>query len=131
MARGSGFFPGAYAPNSLNAAASRNASSDATESRLASFFGRANVGLNDRFFVTGVVRYDGSSRFAAGHKWGLFPGLSGSWDLKQEGVMQGGPFSQVRVRLGWGLQGHPTIHPYTPEITLANGRGGTYPRGAT
>src|SRR6266436_149726 len=129
MGRGIGFFTDAYGFNALDAANSRTTASNATESRLASFFGRANLGLNDRFFFTGVVRYDGSSRFAAGHKWALFPGLSGSWNLKQEGFMQGGPFSQFRVRLGWGLQGNPTIDPYTTEITLASGSGATYPWG--
>ena len=131
MGRGIGFFTDAYGFNSLDAANTRTTASNATESRLASFFGRANLGLNNRFFVTGVVRYDGSSRFAAGHKWALFPGLSGSWNLKQEGFMQGGPFSEFRVRLGWGLQGNPTIDPYTTEITLASGSGATYPWGDT
>src|SRR2546425_5042725 len=126
MARGSGFFPGAYAPNSLNAAASRNASSDATESRLASFFGRANVGLNDRFFVTGVVRYDGSTKFAAGHKWALFPGLSGSWHISQEEFMRGTTFSDLRLRVGWGRQGNPNIPPYSSLPLLSGGSGGTY-----
>src|SRR5438034_11509568 len=43
----------------------------------------ANYGFKDRFFVTGVLRYDGSSKFAEGHKWALFPGLSASWHLTQ------------------------------------------------
>ena len=129
LGKGIGFFTDAYSFNALDAANSRTTASNATESRLASFFGRANLGLNDRFFVTGVMRYDGSSRFAAGHKWALFPGLSASWNLKQQGFMQGGPFSQFKVRLGWGLQGNPTIDPYTTEITLASGSGATYPWG--
>src|SRR5207249_4369565 len=95
MARGIDFFTDAYTFNSLNAAVTRTDSSDAKESRLASFFGRANVGFNDRYFLTGVLRYDGSSRFAVGHKWALFPALSGSWNLKQEGFMGGGPFSDL------------------------------------
>src|SRR3989442_15657512 len=100
MGRGIGFFTDAYGFNALDAATSRTTASNATESRLASFFGRANLGLNDRFFVTGVVRYDGSSPFPAGHKLALFPGLSGSWDLKQEGFLEGGPCWQFRVRPG-------------------------------
>jgi len=128
--RGIGFFTDAYGFNALDAATSRTTASGASDSRLASFFGRANVGLSDRFFVTGVLRYDGSSRFSAGNKWALFPGLSASWNLKQ-GFMQGGPFSEFKVRAGWGLQGNPSVDPYTSLITLASGSGATYPWGDT
>jgi iron complex outermembrane receptor protein len=130
-AKGIGFFTDAYSFHSLDAAVTRSSASGAQESRLASFFGRANFGFHDRFFVTGVLRYDGSSRFAAGHKWALFGGLSGSWNLQQEGFMQSGPFSEFRVRLGWGLQGNPSINPYTTQITLKSGSDAAYPWGDT
>ncbi len=129
LGKGVGFFTDAFSFNSLDAADTRTSASNATESRLASFFGRANVGFNDRYFFTGVVRYDGSSRFAVGHKWALFPALSGSWNLKQEGFMQGGPFSELRLRAGWGLQGNPGVDPYTSLITLKPGSDATYPWG--
>jgi hypothetical protein len=47
------------------------------DSRLVSFFGRANYGFKDRYFLTGAVRRDGSSRFGSGNKWAVFPALSG------------------------------------------------------
>jgi TonB-dependent starch-binding outer membrane protein SusC len=130
-AQGIGFFTDAFTFNNLNAATSRTTFSGAQESRLASFFSRANFGFKDRFFVTGVLRYDGSSKFATGHKWALFPALSGSWHLSQEQFLQNGPFSDLRVRLGWGLQGNPGVDPYSSLITLAGGSGGTYPFGGT
>jgi len=43
--------------------------------------------------------------------------------------MAGGPFSDLRVRLGWGLQGNPGVDPYTSLITLTSGSGATYPWG--
>ena len=128
-AQGTGFFTDAFSFNNLNAAVTRTTYSDATEARLASFFGRANVGLNDRFYVTGVLRYDGSSRFAAGHKWAAFPGVSASWHLSQESFAQGLPFNDLKLRLGWGLQGNPSVDPYTSLITLAGNTGATYPWG--
>jgi iron complex outermembrane receptor protein len=131
MGKGTGFFTDAYGFNALDAADSKVTASSASEAVLASFFGRANVGFNERFFLTGVLRYDGSSRFAEGQKWALFPALSGSWNLKQESFMQGGAFSDFRVRLGWGLQGNPSVDPYTSLITLASGSGATYPWGDT
>jgi len=125
-AQGTGFFTDAFSFNNLNGARTRNTFSNATEARLASFFGRANIGLNDRFYLTGVLRYDGSSRFSQGHKWAAFPGLSASWHLSQESFLRDGPFSDLRLRLGWGLQGNPSVDPYTSLITLAGNTDATY-----
>lgn len=129
MAQGIGYFTDAFSFNKLDAAVTRNDSSDVTESRLVSFLSRANYGYKDRFFVTGVLRYDGSSRFAEGHKWALFPGLSASWHLSQEEFMRGSPFSDLRLRLGWGRQGNPGIPPYSSLVILQGGVSGSYPWG--
>src|SRR5881398_1523096 len=129
LAQGIGFFTDAFSFDNLSGATTFKTASGAAESRLASFFGRANVGFKDRFFVTGVLRYDGSSKFAIGHKWALFPALSASWRLSQEKFLQGGPFSDLRLRLGWGLQGNPGVDPYTSLVTLTSGSGATYPWG--
>jgi iron complex outermembrane receptor protein len=129
MAQGIGYFTDAFSFNKLDAAVTRNDSSDAAESRLVSFLSRANYGYKDRFFVTGVLRYDGSSRFAEGHKWALFPGLSASWHLSQEEFMRGSPFSDLRLRLGWGRQGNPGIPPYSSLVRLSGGSSYAYPWG--
>src|SRR6266481_1780990 len=128
-ATGTGFFTDVNSFNNLNAANTRNNFSDATLARLASFFGRANFGFNDRFYLTGVLRYDGSSRFAEGHKWAAFPGVSASWHLSQESFAQGLPFNDLKLRLGWGLQGNPSVDPYTSLITLKANNDATYPWG--
>lgn len=127
MGQGIGFVTDALMFNSLNAAGSLQDSSDAIESRLVSFLSRANYGYKDRFFVTGVLRYDGSSKFASGHQWALFPGLSASWHLSQEEFMRGGLFSDLRLRVGWGRQGNPGIKPYQSLRTLVGGTGAAYP----
>jgi len=127
MGQGIGFVTDALLYNSLNAAQSLQDSSDGNESRLVSFLSRANYGYKDKFFVTGVLRYDGSSKFAEGHKWALFPGLSASWHLTQEGFLRGGPFSDLRLRIGWGRQGNPGIKPYQSLRTLVGGTSAAYP----
>lgn len=90
------------------------------ETRLVSFFGRANYSFSDRYFLTGVLRYDGSSRFAEGHKWALFPAVSASWRISEEGFMRDAPFSisDLRLRAGWGKQGNPAVPPYSSLILL-------------
>ena len=97
-----------------------------TDSRLASFFARANYGFKDRYFLTGVVRRDGSSRFGSGNKWAVFPALSASWLVSGEDFMRGGPFSELRVKGGYGLNGSQEISPYSSLITLATGPRATF-----
>ncbi|HEY6207877.1 MAG TPA: SusC/RagA family TonB-linked outer membrane protein [Gemmatimonadales bacterium] len=129
MGQGIGFVTDALLFNSLDAASTLRDSSYASESRLVSFLSRANYGFRDRFFVTGVLRYDGSSKFAEGHQWALFPGLSASWHLTQSEFMRSGPFSDLRLRVGWGRQGNPGIKPYQSLRILEGGTGAAYPWG--
>src|SRR3989442_10440117 len=103
--------------NSLGSGNTLKDSSFGELSKLVSFLSRANYGYRDRFFVTGVLRYDGSSKFAEGHKRALFPGLSASWHLTQGGAVRG-PFSHPRVRGGWGCPGNPGIQPHNSLATL-------------
>jgi iron complex outermembrane receptor protein len=101
------------------------------ESRLVSFFSKANIGFNDKYFLTGVLRRDGSSRFGTGNKWAVFPAISGSWRLSQEPFMRSGPFSELRLRAGWGKQGNPGVPPYASLILLSADGGSRYVFGET
>ncbi|HEV8382598.1 MAG TPA: SusC/RagA family TonB-linked outer membrane protein [Gemmatimonadales bacterium] len=130
-ANGSGFFTDAFSFDNLGAATTRNSSSYAEQSLLVSFFSRANFGYKSKYFFTGALRYDGSSKFAAGHQWSSFPGISASWHLSDEGFMQSSPFSDLRLRVGWGVQGNPGISAYSALPLLAAGGGGTYTWGDT
>ncbi len=100
-----------------------------TDSRIVSFLTRVNGGLADKYFLTFVVRKDGASQFGANHKWATFPAISGSWRLSQEGFMRSGPFSELRLRAGWGKQGNPAVPPYSSLILLGADGGSRYPFG--
>ncbi len=91
------------------------------EKRLIGIFGRVNYGFKDRYFLTGVIRRDGSSVFGADNKWGTFPAISGSWRLSEESFMYNTPFSELRLRAGYGLQGNEAVAPYQSLITLSPG----------
>ena len=54
------------------------------EYALLSFFGRINYAWKDRYLLEVNLRYDGSSRFADGHRWGLFPSVSAGWRISEE-----------------------------------------------
>jgi iron complex outermembrane receptor protein len=97
-----------------------------TDRKLVSFFGRANLGFSDKYFLTGVIRRDGSSAFGEGNKWAVFPAISGSWRLNQESFMKTGPFSELRLRAGWGKQGNEAVAPYSSLILLAADGGSRY-----
>jgi iron complex outermembrane receptor protein len=97
-----------------------------TDSRLVSFFTRANLGLSEKYFLTFVVRKDGASQFGANHKWATFPAISGSWRLSQESFVPKGPFSELRLRAGWGKQGNPAVPPYSSLILLGADGGSRY-----
>jgi iron complex outermembrane receptor protein len=101
------------------------------ESRLVSFFSRANYGYAGRYYLTGVVRRDGSSRLAEGHKWSTFPAISASWRVNNEEFMRGSPLSTLAIRAGWGRQGNQSLDPYATQLLLKTDAGARYPFGTT
>ncbi len=113
------FVTDALGYNNLGAGATVVAPSSFSEkSRLVGFYSRANWNYADRFYLTGVYRRDGSSRFGVGNKWAAFPGISGSWRLSQEAFMKGRPLSELRLRAGWGKTGNPGVPPYASLVVL-------------
>ncbi len=101
------------------------------DSRIVGFFSRANYSFRDRYFLTASWRRDGSSRFGIGNKWAVFPALSGSWRISQENFFPRGPFSELRLRAGWGRLGNPGVPPYASLIRLAADAGSKYVFGET
>lgn len=126
---GQGYVTDALLFNSPGSATTVQAFSNRELSRQVAFFGRANYGLKERYFLTGVLRYDGSSRFAVGHKWALFPAVSGSWRISEENFMRGRGFSDLRLRVGYGLQGNPGVPPYSSLLKLEPRNDAKYPFG--
>ncbi len=61
---------------------------DASEWALFSVFGSVNYNYDNRFFVTGSLRGDASSRFAKNNQWGYFPSVSAGWRISNEKFMQ-------------------------------------------
>ena len=73
---------------------------------LVSWYGRMNYTFMDRYLFTFTARYDGSSRFADGHRWGFFPSAALAWRLKDENFLKNVDIiSEAKIRLGWGKTG--------------------------
>ena len=131
-AQAQGFITDQFGVDNLGAgtaATSPLPSSYENESVLVSFFGRANYGYANKYFLTGVLRRDGSSRLAPGHQWELFPAISASWRLSEESFFKAGPFSNLSIRAGWGKQGNQAIKPYQTQLLLRVDNGAAYPFG--
>ncbi len=72
-----------------------------------SLFSQVNYAFNSRYFVTAVVRRDGSSRFGSNNRFGTFPAFSAAWRLSSEDFMKELPFiNDLKVRAGWGQMGN-------------------------
>lgn len=81
-----------------------------TESRLLSFFGRAKYEFKNRYIFQFNMRYDGSSKFAKGNRWGLFPSLSAAWRINKESFIQNSDvISNLKLRVSWGRVGNQDI----------------------
>ncbi|MFH5834108.1 SusC/RagA family TonB-linked outer membrane protein [Halalkalibaculum sp. DA384] len=87
--------------------------SSLTKSSLASFLGRVNYTLMDKYILTFTSRYDGSSRFGENNKWGYFPSGAVAWRLSEESFMESIQFiSELKLRASYGITGNQEIGIY-------------------
>lgn len=85
---------------------------------IQSYFGRLNYNFKERYLFEANVRFDGSSRFAKGNRWGIFPSFSGAWRLTEEPFMQDvrRTLSEFKIRASYGQLGNQNIGSNYPTI---------------
>ena len=76
----------------------------ANSNKLVAFFGRANVNVNGNYFVSVSARYEGSSRFGANNKWGLFPAVSAGVTLSN--LVEIPAVNSLKLRASYGVTGN-------------------------
>lgn len=88
---------------------------------LASFAGRLNYSINDRYLFTFTGRYDGSSKLAVDNKWAFFPSAAFAWRASEEPFLQNVDWlSNLKLRLSYGESGNDkTVNPYSSLAFLA------------
>ena len=93
-----------------------------TRSGLRSVFGRLNYNYKMRYMLMASFRYDGSSRFADGNKWGFFPSVSLGWNIANEGFWENlkETVNALKLRLSYGGLGNQNIGLYQYIPTLTN-----------
>lgn len=96
-----------------------------TENSLYSAFGRAKYSFDQKYFFEFNFRYDGSSKFGEGHRWGFFPSASVAWNISDETFMQG--YSEnvgnLKLRASYGTLGNQSVSNYqyqTSYFTFSN-----------
>lgn len=97
---------------------------DGINNRTKSISNYFNLDYNfdNKYFVTGTLSADGSSRFGKdteggfslfGRSWGVFPSLSASWNISAEKFMKQAKFiDYLKLRAGYGLTGNDGIEDY-------------------
>lgn len=77
---------------------------------LQAFFGRLNLGYNDKYLLTVNFRRDGSTRVSPVNKWANFPGVAFAWKMKEESFLKDSKtFSDLKLRLSYGETGQQNL----------------------
>ncbi|MEO6812860.1 MAG: SusC/RagA family TonB-linked outer membrane protein [Ginsengibacter sp.] len=73
---------------------------------LISYYGRLNYSYDGKYFLTGTIRTDGSSKFGPAHRWGVFPSGAFAWRIKEESFLKNSKtVSDLKFRVGYGITG--------------------------
>lgn len=89
---------------------------------LQSLFARLSYNYENKYMFMASTRYDGSSRFASGNKWGVFPSLSAAWNVSKEEFWSPlkDAISTFKFRLSYGGLGNQSIGYYQYIATLSS-----------
>ncbi|GAA3569148.1 TonB-dependent receptor [Snuella lapsa] len=90
---------------------------------LQSFFGRLTYDYKSKYLFEANVRYDGSSNFGEGNKWGVFPSFSAGWNISNEAFMDNvDVINNLKLRASWGQLGNQAITPNQYSSIYSLGR---------
>lgn len=107
-------------------------SGELQENAIVSLFGRAMYSYDSRYMLSASVRRDGSSRFADGHRYGVFPSVSAGWNIMNESFFDDAKnwANELKFRASYGVLGNQEIGNYTTQNIVTSGinyvQGGTW-----
>lgn len=115
---------------------SYSGNNDIYEKAYESAIGRINYNYDDRYLLEAQFRYDGSSQFAPGHRWGFFPSVSAGWRISEEKWFKNISWlkniEQFKLRASYGEMGDDSeanydwVAGYTYPSTSENAENGYY-----
>ncbi len=93
-----------------SASGARTSNGLSTGSRLLSQFGKVNYSFSDKYLATFTIRRDGSSRFGADNRYGIFPAATVGWKINNEDFLKNVEvISLLKLRAGYGEVGNQSI----------------------
>ena len=110
-------------PRSFNTNGTNTNGRPATiETSINSVFGRLGYSYTDKYFVEFNFRYDGSSKFADGNRWGFFPSVAAAWRLTEESFLDNVKTSigDIKLRGSYGILGNQNVDAYQYQTTFGN-----------
>ncbi len=107
-------------------AATATNSSYRSEWALMSYLFRVNYVLMDRYLLEVNGRYDGTSRFMKGRRWGFFPSISAGWRISEENFFKPltGVVNNLKIRASYGRLGNQAVSsafPYLAAVSAGEG----------
>ena len=95
--------------------------------RYAALIGRVNYDYAGKYLLEGMLRRDGSYRYAPSKRWVVFPSVSAAWRVSEEDFFKNNVtfINSLKLRTSWGVSGRDQGNPYAylPAFTANNQRG--------
>ncbi|SHH69710.1 SusC/RagA family TonB-linked outer membrane protein [Flavobacterium defluvii] len=89
------------------------ANQDYTQWGLTSYMARAMYSYDNKYFISGTIRSDGSSRLSKGNKWVTYPAVSAGWTVSNESFLKNVSWvNLLKLRAGYGETSNQAVSPY-------------------
>lgn len=102
-------------------------SSSYTKTTRASYMGRLNYSLMDRYLLTVTGRFDGASVLAVGNKWDFFPSAALAWKMNEEAFLKDVNWLDLlKLRVGYGVTGNASVSAYQTSGSMTSSGAGKF-----
>ncbi|MFR9495864.1 MAG: TonB-dependent receptor [Rikenellaceae bacterium] len=108
--------------SSLNVgSADQSVDADASTTTLVGMLARAQYNYDSRFMLSASIRRDASSRFGADNRWGMFPSISGGWNVSEEKFWEplAEKINNFKIRASYGTTGNQSFGDYAFQTTIS------------
>ena len=121
-------YPANFSGRDGSATLPYNSNLPSIDHSILSYFGRINYDFAEKYMFSAILRADGSSNFAEGHRWGVFPSFSAGWVISNEKFMEKASswLSFLKIRGSWGQNGNEGIGAFKYSATYSFGPYGNY-----